>query len=258
MTTNMIRRNGCGERATANGQRVNGNHDEIRQTLRAIHHGRKNLTCMLKLRNRIPQHHAICIELLEKSHMVVSVASDIFEQGNCGADFSLRCCELSSAIMWKRSQPQEFRWRPLDNFFQQLDGVAYERLEHGHIHNLQLLRVICTLKRLECGRGIPFIVDLLKIHSSRSEAGDSRSLISPSPILTRCDPQSTEQRSSGSDSGNPVCPYCDVHFAPRDAVVASNSYCCSDDHDRPLIVPSHSASNDSWRNRNTSSIGGGK
>ncbi len=258
MTTNMTRRKGHGECATANGQRVNFNLGEIRQTLRAIHHGRKNLTCMLKLRNRIPQYHAICIELLEKSHMVVSVASDIFEQGNCGSDFSLRCCELSRAIMWKRFQPQEFRWRPLDNFFQQLYGVAYERLEHGHIYDLQLLRVICTLQRLECGCGIPFIVDLLKVHGSRSEACDSRSLISPSSILTRCDPKSTEQRSSGSDSCNPVCPYCDVHFAPRDAVVASNANCCSDDHNRPLIVPSHSASNYSWRNRNTMIIGGGK
>ena len=63
---------------------------------------------------------------------------------------------------------------------------------------------------------------------------------------------------NGADGTDPVRPFGNPHFAPWNAMIAGHAYSNGDNHDRPLIVPSHSASNLSWRNRNTSSIGGGK
>lgn len=83
-------------------------------------------------------------------------------------------------------------------------------------------------------------------------------LSSPTSTLGGRKPNRAAQCSDSSNSSDPVGPYRDVHFAPRDAVVTSHSDGCSDSHNCPLIIPSHSASNISWRNRNMPCIGGGK
>ena len=68
----------------------------------------------------------------------------------------------------------------------------------------------------------------------------------------------SDDRSDCPDSSHPVGPDRDVHSGPRNAVVTRYANCRGDGHCRPFFVPSHADSNLSWRNRNTSSMGGGK
>ncbi len=81
------------------------------------------------------------------------------------------------------------------------------------------------------------------------------------PPLARtscCKPDSTDKCAHSADCSHPVCPYSNVHFVPWNACIASHTNGCGYNYDCPLVVPSHSASELSWRNRNTLSIGGGK
>lgn len=71
-------------------------------------------------------------------------------------------------------------------------------------------------------------------------------------------PDSAHESTYGSDCAYPIRPNRNVHATPWNAFVARQSSSGGYNHDHPLIVPSHSAPNVSWRNRNTASIGGGK
>ncbi len=258
MTTNFTWEKWRGVRAISMSRRLSDSHDGTRKTLRIIYHRLKYSTGALKLLNGTFQHRAIGIQVLEEGRQILRAVFDITEQRHRGADSSVGSSKLCGTVVGQWCQSQEFCWGPLVNFRQKTVCVLRENKKVTHALLRQQFMAIGIFKTFECELCIGLIVDVLKIHSGSGQARNCRGIISPPASFTRCDPQGTEQRSSGSDSCNPVCPYGDVHFAPRDAVVTSHSDGCSDSHYCPLIIPSHSASYISWRNRNMPCVGGGK
>ncbi len=57
---------------------------------------------------------------------------------------------------------------------------------------------------------------------------------------------------------NPICQDSGVYILPANTALNRHTYCRGDGQDCPFVIPRHAPSDLSWRNRNTSSIGGGK
>lgn len=228
------------------------------QALGVIYHRLKYSTGTLKLLNCTFQHNAIGIQVLEEGGQILRTLFDITEQRHRGTDSTVGSSKLCGTVAGQRRQSQELCWSPLVNCRQKAVGVLRQNKKVTHALLSQKLVTIGIFKAFECELCMGLIVDVLEIHSSSGQTRDCRCIASPPAIFTRRNPQGAEQRSSGPDSRYPVGPLRNAHFAPRYAAISGYAYGGGDNHDCPLIVPSHSASNVSWRNRNTSSIGGGK
>lgn len=90
------------------------------------------------------------------------------------------------------------------------------------------------------------------------QGSQRKSIFSPHCLGPGCYPNGASECADSSYRRDPIRPFRNAHLAPRDTLISSQAYGSSCDHDCPLLVPSHSTSRLSWRNRNTVRIGGEK
>ncbi|WP_139144448.1 hypothetical protein [Janthinobacterium sp. MP5059B] len=181
-----------------------------------------------------------------------------FQYFDARIDNTLTQRDFVRAVIWKRNKPAQLIRSEIDAAIKSIANNE-NCLNYIVLNSGMLIKKISQVRQ---GFKNPFCKRLcmqqihVDVESSQFSLG--KSFCSSVPGLVCCKPNSSQEGGDRTNRSNPICPYRNVHLAPWNSFVASQTYGSGYDHDCPFVVPSHPASEFSWRNGNTQSIGGGK